>query len=232
LRFTARWSGDPWRAQELRAWVRRPDRLRVETTEGRLVQIVRESRRKGEFVAADGTRHPSLQPWWTDPDVPGPQFRADGLVAARPDAFAVNVCYDAPMYRDYFWVAMLDPVELADGRDPATGATVPGTVVDAVSEVEHAGRPAWEAIMRPTRGYAPRCTCCTLLRSREIDLAEAESGAGYDIVLDDYPDGYVVRLDTGTGVCVRTASIGGATPGSGHELHIEAVDDPIGDDLF
>jgi hypothetical protein len=33
LRFTARWPSDPWRSQELRAWLRRPDRLRVETVD-------------------------------------------------------------------------------------------------------------------------------------------------------------------------------------------------------
>jgi len=39
-------------------------------------------------------------------------------------------------------------------------------------------------------------------------------------------------LDVGTGVCVSTADIGGLTPGHGHDLTIEAVDEPMDDDLF
>jgi hypothetical protein len=232
LRFTARWPGDPWRSQELRAWLRRPDRLRVETVDGALVQIVHKPPHQVGVLTADGHRHTATLPWWTASDAPEPLLRADGLVAARPDRFASSFGYDAPMYRDYFWVAMLDPVELADGRVPDTGASAPGTAIEAVVELEHAGRASWEAIVRTTSDYEPRCTCCPLLRSRNIDVAEAESGAGDQIILDEYPDAYRVRLDVETGVCVFTAAIGGETPGSGHELRIEAVDEPIADDLF
>jgi hypothetical protein len=188
LRFTARWTGDDWRAEELRAWLRRPDRLRVETVDGVLVQVVHES-----------------------PDPGGP--------------------FDAPMYRDYFWVAMLNPVELADGFSEDAGAVLPGTEIGSVVEVDHAGRPAWEAVLRPTPAYQPRCTCCSLLRSREVDLAEAEAGAGDKIILAEYPTGYRVRLDVGTGVCVFTEPIGGSTT-AGHEVRIEAVDEPMDDSLF
>ena len=74
-------------------------------------------------------------------------LRPDGLVDVRP----AMVLYDAPMYEDYRWVAMLDPVELADGRDHDTGdPDWPALIIDAVSEVEHAGRPAWEAVVRTT----------------------------------------------------------------------------------
>ena len=153
-------------------------------------------------------------------------------MSARPAWITSGRCYDAPMYRDYCWVAMLDPVELADGRDPGTAAYGPGTEIDSVVEVEHGGRPACKAVLRPTHVYAPRCTCCTLVRSREVDEAEAESGAGPDVVLDDYPAAYRVRLDAATGVCVLTAAIGGIAPGSGHDVRIEAVDEPMADTLF
>jgi hypothetical protein len=232
LRFTACWPGDRWRTQRLRAWLRRPDRLRVETLHGELVQVVEESRVKGAHRTAGGDWQPSMQPWWTDAGAPEPQLRADGLVTARADRFASGVCYDAPMYRDYFWVAMLDPVELADGHSPDADGSLPGTEIDTVTEVDHYERPAWEAIVRPTPAYEPRCTCCALLRSREVDIAEAESGAGYDIVLDEYPHAYRVRLDTATGVCVLTEAIGGTTADTGHELQIEAVDTPMPDNLF
>jgi hypothetical protein len=232
LRFTARWPGEPWRTEELRAWLRRPDRLRVETVDGALVQVVHESPQRVGVTTSDGDRHTATLPWWTAPDAPRPLRRADGLLTTRPHRFSSRTSYDAPMHRDYFWVAMLDPLELADGHSPDADASLPGTEIDAVAQVEHAGRTAWEAIVRPTPAYEPRCTCCSLLRSREVDVAEAESGAGDKVVLDEYPEAYRVRLDVGTGVCVLTEPIGGSTPGFGHQLRIEAVDEPMGDDLF
>ena len=71
-----------------------------------------------------------------------------------------------------------------------------------------------------------------MLRSRVIDIAEAESGAGDKVVLDEYPDAYRVRLDVGTGICVLTMPIGGTSPGSGHDLRIESVDEAMADNLF
>lgn len=231
LRFTVRWPGDRWRTQEIRAWLRRPDRLRVETLNGDLLQVVRESPPQVGVLTSSGRSYTATLPWWTAPEVPRPVLRADGLVAARPDRFAAEASYDAPMYRDYFWVAMLDPVELADGHSPDADAVLPGTEIDSVVEVEHAGRPAWEAIVRPTPAYEPRCTCCSLLRSREVDLAEAESGAGDKIILTEYPECYRVRLDVGTGVCVLTEPIGTDSV-AGHDVRIEAVDEPMADELF
>ena len=160
---------------------------------------------------------------------PAPEFRPDGLVAARPPTWEVS--YDAPMYQDYFWVAMLDPVELADGQDFETGDLArPALTVEDVAEVEHFGRPAWEAVVRPTDVYEPRCGCCPLLRARRIDLLEyAESP---EHVLPAYPEALRVRLDVGTGVCVLTEEIGGLTPGKGHDLRIEAVGELMDDGLF
>jgi hypothetical protein len=177
LRFTERrrmYDG----VRELRAWLRRPDLLRVETLDGAVLQVVRDCSR-------------------------------------RPDGRAL----DAPMYQDYRWVAMLDPVELAAD-----------VVVDTVTEVAHAGRPAWEAVVRTTPAYEPRCGCCPLLRSLEVDVREY--GPRSEHVLDVYPDAYRVRLDVGTGVCVSTDEVGGLTPGVIHDLRIEAVDEPMADDLF
>jgi hypothetical protein len=135
------------------------------------------------------------------------------------------------MYQDYRWVAMLDPVELADGLDHDSGERAgPALVVDALSEVEHAGRPAWEAVVRTTAAYEPRCGCCPLLRTRAIDLLEYRDHPEH--VLPIYPDAYRVRLDVATGVCLSTEEIGGLTPGAGHDLRIEAVDEPMPDDLF
>jgi hypothetical protein len=211
LRFTAR--GLPDRGiPPLRAWLRRPDRLRVETMDGQLLQVVREAGPDVVELPPTGGR---------------PLRRPDGLVDRRPGN---RWSYDAPMYQNYRWVALLDPVELADGIDRDTAATVPALVVDGVREVEHGGRPAWEAVVRTTSAYEPRCGCCPLLRSREVDLVEYRDYP--DHVLAVYPDAYRVRLDLGTGVCVSAEEIGGLTPGDGHDVRIEAVDEPMGDDLF
>lgn len=203
----------------------------METVDGDLVQVVRQSAELVGGRASDGGNYTAPLPWWTAPEAPRAELRIDGLVAARPDRFRFEATYDAPMYQDYFWVAMLDPVELADGYSRGADAILPGTEIESVTEVDHAGRLAWEAILRPTSAYQPRCTCCALLRSREVDLAEAESGAGDNVILDAYPDAYRVRLDVGTGVCVLTEPIGPTTV-AGHELRIEAVDEPMADDLF
>jgi hypothetical protein len=157
-----------------------------------------------------------------------PVLRPDGLVSGRPVPWASGT--DAPMHQDYHWVAMLDPAELADGIDPDTGRTVPGLHLEPPTEAEHGGRPAWEAVVRPTAAYEPRCGCCPLLRTRRIDLLEYADHPQH--VLPAYPDAYRVRLDVGTGVCVLTEEVGGATPGKGHDLRIEAVDEHMDDDLF
>jgi hypothetical protein len=215
LRFTVRWPGNPWKTESLRAWLRRPDLLRVETVEGEFRQVVRGH---PERVGAGSL------PW---PVSRSPARRPDGLVAERPE----ELSYDAPMYQDYAWVAMLDPVEFADGRDRDDGRLVrPALHLDDVREVEHAGRPAWEAVVRPTSAYEPRCACCSLLRTREIDLLEY--GNEPDRLLAAYPEAFRVRLDVRTGVCVSIEEIGGPTPGAGHDLRIEAVDEPMDDSLF
>jgi hypothetical protein len=219
----------PGARDTVRAWLRRPDALRVETIGGALVQVVRE-RRQEVGVLSIGGGHSERVPWPGDAAAPTPEFRPDGLVAARPSTRELS--YDAPMYQDYFWVAMLDPVELADGQDFETGDVAgPALTVEDVAEVDHFGRAAWEAVVRPTDVYEPRCGCCPLLRTRRIALLEY---AGTDRVGPpaDFPDAFRVRLDVGTAVCVLTEEIGGSSPGAGHQVRIEAVDEPMDDALF
>ena len=121
LRFVEGRPG-PGARDAVRAWLRRPDALRVETIGGALVQVVRERRQAVGVLSISGGQTEHV-PWPADAGAPTPEFRRDGLVAARPPTWELS--YDAPMYQDYFWVAMLDPVELADGRDFETG-TWPG----------------------------------------------------------------------------------------------------------
>jgi hypothetical protein len=105
------------------------------------------------------------------------------------------------MWQDYRFVAVLDPYELSDGVD-----------VLEVAAVEHGGRPAWDALLRPTPAYQPRCACCPLMRTRDTDRMEGLQP------LPAYADAHRVRLDVGTGVCVRTRELGGPSDGEGHDL--------------
>jgi hypothetical protein len=222
LRFTVRWPADPYRQESLRARLRRPDVLRVDTVDGEFRQVVREPRATAAVLSFPPTAETHRTYPWPAEAAP-PVLRPDGLVAVRP----VGVSYDAPMYRDYSWVAMLDPVELADGTAPALDAPLR---TGEVHEVEHAGRAAWEAVVEPLAPYEPRCGCCPLLRSRQVGLLEyGPEGAQ---LRESYPDAFRVRLDVGTGVCVLTEEIGGPTPRRGHDLRIEAVDEPMDDGLF
>jgi hypothetical protein len=226
LRFTASWSG-PWvPSGEVRAWLRRPDRLRVETPGGELVQVVRDDSAPARAVLSvdGGVPDPRLAP-----GTPPPRFRPDGLVAQRPPIWEFSA--DDPMFQTYSWVAMLDPVELADGDPDRDGA---GVVVGEVSEARHGGRPAWQAIVSTTPAYEPRCSCCPLLPSADAAALDAIESGGSRPRPDGYAHGtrFLVRLDVGTGVCVLTEQLDGTDLGRGHEVRIEAVDEPMGDGLF
>jgi len=142
--------------------------------------------------------------------------------------------YDDPMYQDYRWVAMLDPVELADGlgsrreRSPAMPAVQLGDVV----EVVHHGRDAWQAIAIPRPSYEARCPCCPLLDSGPA-AAKADAVFG-----DEPPSGngddtrHCVTPDVETGICVFTKQLDGERRGNGHDLCIVAVDAALPDSLF
>ncbi len=225
LRFTVSWPGDRWRSGEVRAWLRRPDSLRVEAVGGGLLRAERTSPPTIGIPGPDGGSTRSAV--WASRTA-RPPLRPDGLVAERPEDPLLT--YDDPMHDTYHWVAMLDPAELADGVDADTGAHAPALQVESVRAVEHAGRPAWEAVVVPEDTYAPRCGCCPLLRTRAVDLVEYQELPEH--LLEAYPDAFRVRLDVQTGVCVLTAEIGGLHPGAGHDVQIEAVDEPMDDALF
>lgn len=184
------------------AWVHRPGELLVRLPDGT-------ERRESGLPYSNMT---SMATWSSAGSPPPPvverrlpheatpAYRPDGLVAARPDESGVD--YDDPMYGNYSWVAMLDPVELSHH-----------VAVANLREEEVAGRPAWRADLRAEQGYAPRCggNCCELLYS------EAGLRADFDDEGDipdgwrgrDYPDHYDVALDVQTGVVVRCLPVGG-----------------------
>ncbi|GAA1237491.1 hypothetical protein GCM10009676_22380 [Prauserella halophila] len=220
LRFTTgrRRTGEHRAVHTVRAYVRKPGRQRVETLDG---------------VVLDRS---------TDPDTTEPpvvDLDADGLLAHRPDQVpAVRFSCEPPMYENYHWVAMLDPYELTDGwsfgddgdntdgddRDgPATS-----TEILELTEVEHHGRPAWQARLRTTRFYDPRCGCCPLLYSAESEAAENHEPPHGTV----FADTYVIRLDVATGVCVYSEDVGGTDSGQGHDVAIEGADEDMPDELF
>lgn len=211
-----------WRAdgQPVRILIRRPKLPRVERLDGTLLGILREEARSVTPLPRRGNAEPVDLSGGSDALV---DLDADGLVRRRPDRWDADT--DTAMINNYYDVAMFDPVELADGTDGAPGATI-----DDLGVVDHHGREAWEAILRPTAVYDPRCPCCSLL------LSELIEEAGFDLRGEDptftYPDAHRVRLDVGTGVCVANEQLGGTRAGTGHELAIEAVDEPMGDELF
>lgn len=202
----------PSRDQEVRAWLRRPDRLRVEQLDtGELLSVNHQGPQGGAWLTTDGgqPRDPLLAT-----DV-APEYRPDGLVARRP--FGIDT--DAPMFGGYQWVAMLDPVELADGRKDQ-----PGTELVDLAASEHHGRPVWDAVITPRDGYDPRCSCCPLLLHTETDMPPPPEV--------DRATAHHVRLDVETGVCVQVQQIGGTHDGWYFDVEIEAVNEPMPDDLF
>ena len=177
--------------------------------------------------AASRSPAPNRDP--LDPDAPQPEVDADGLVLSRPSRWDLQ--YDDPMYQSYWWVAMLDPLELADPCwDEATGE--PPVRYTDVTAAEHHGRPAWQAVGVPTWSYDARCVCCPLLDSGPA-AAKAEQALG-DFVDPNEQDeaSHVVVLDLQTGICVLTRQVGGSNEGSGHDIRIEAVDVPLPDRAF
>ena len=221
LRFTHR---PRQSAHPVRAWLRRPDALRVEDGSGAVLGVVHgRSSTSTTFAVGVGPVEP--------PPDPEPEFRPDGLVAVRP-AWGDWTQADDPMWQDYRWVAALDPLEFADGRDrQAGGPGGPPLETGEIREVDHGGRPAWEAVVATTDTYEPRCGCCSLLRDQGIDRLEWDDAAVRFAGLE-YPTATRVRLDVGTGVCVLTEVLDGTWAGDGHELLIEAVDEPMDDELF
>jgi hypothetical protein len=213
LRFTAEGVAPAPDGGGVRAWVRRPDSLRVEQLDGTLLQagVRRRGPRSQAVLSHTGRGGHQQPPRLAEVE---PALDADRLVAQRPaGAFAAG----DPMFGDYVWVALLDPVELADGRGPdgVRPAREPGAELAEVTAVEHHGRQAWEALLRPAPTYEPRCSCCPLL-----------GGDG------DGDGTHRVRLDVATGVCVLVEPSNRPGGAAVTELVIEAVDEAMEDDLF
>ncbi|WP_166355350.1 hypothetical protein [Phytoactinopolyspora limicola] len=239
---------------QVRAWIRRPGLMRVEqpghepyfvdeTSEvgrGRgYITVVEESgpRRAVNRLLGRNPKQPPQPVFRTprDPLAPQPDWRPDGLVARRPDDF--TVVFDDPMYENYVWVAMLDPVELADGMEPdgpvETGAEQPaGVDILDLAETQRRGRPTLVATVRSARTYNPRCTCCALLFSDVTIALLREEGGPLPEPLPAPADAHRVMVDRTTGICVSLRDIGGDHDGAGFDVDIEEVDVDYPDLMF
>jgi hypothetical protein len=182
------------------AWLARPERLLV-----RHAGV--SERHDGWPYGWSGT---SDEVWPTDIE---PMLRPDGLLEQRPEWEAVR--WGDPMYTNYQWVAMLDPVELSHHVD-----------VTDVRVGERFGRPTWEATVRAVEGYDPRCGCCPLLWSEVSDREEYDDGSGTWTPKPgtSYPTAYDVALDVATSVVVRSEAVGGDGAGLDFEVEIHEVD--------
>ena len=176
----------------LEAWLTRPDGVRLVDADGRPIDNSLGSQR------ADGR---PTGPWRP----PEATYRPDGLVAERSpqDFLDDREIGSALFWQNYYWVAMLDPVELSQH-----------VAVSDLREDDVSGRPAWRARLVAELGYQPRCggNCCELLYSEaglRSDFSDPEDvPQGWRN--QNYPEAYDVALDVATGVVVRCLPIGGA----------------------
>ncbi|WP_114907976.1 hypothetical protein [Ornithinimicrobium murale] len=190
--------------EEPRAGLRRrlSERLRGRSARlrGRSARLRGRSARLRGWSAVPGLapREVSVDPAVVPPQSVEPVRRSDGLVLERPS----GVDYDDPMWQNYRWVAMLDPVELSHGVD-----------LGEVHARERLGRPTWTATCRPLPassedfgdGYDPRCSCCALLFGAVSQALEFPAGDPLAPVPEEvagYPSAYWVSLDVETGIVV------------------------------
>lgn len=226
--FRALARSSPWRFRALHfkvathtglveAWLRRPGRLRVVDGHGR-EHVVTELPHTTTVLASarvgDGPAEPRTPPQPRPASTMTPVYRPDGLVAERPSIFE-GAEYDDPMWQNYQWVAMLDPVELSHDVRLA-----------GLREDEHHGRPVWRARVWPEDDYEPRCTCCQLLPSELVDREEWSGRPDLEAWLAGrvYPDGFEVALDVQTGVVVALEPVGGNIETSDIDVEILEVD--------
>jgi hypothetical protein len=185
----------------VRAWLRRPGALRLETAEGLVLHSTTgiNDSRDGFYVSS------TRKSWLLPPHLVTPVYDG-GLVRRRPEA-----AYGEPCFGNGRFGAALDPVELAGNAPvPLEFPNSNPVEIGTVSEVDHEGRPALEATVRPNAGYRPAYPDAPLCR----------------------PGATLVRIDAGTGVCVASRWLGSGTATYGHWLRILAVDEYMLDDLF
>ena len=191
----------------IRAWLRRPGALRLETVDGLVIASTTgiNDSRGGFYVSS------TRKTWLLPPHLVTPVYDDDGLVRRRPEA-----AYGEPSFGNGRFAAALDPVELA-GNSPVPLEFPNANAVELgpVTEVDHEGRPALETTVSPNPSYRPADPGAPLCR----------------------PGRTLLRIDAGTGVCVASRWLdapgaGNEQNGYGHWLRILGVDEYMLDDLF
>ncbi|GAA2133398.1 hypothetical protein [Arthrobacter humicola] len=190
----------------VRAWLRRPGALRLETVDGLVIASTTgiNDSRGGFYVSS------TRKTWLLPPHLVTPVYDDDGLVRRRPEA-----AYGEPSFGNGRFAAVLDPVELAGNSPvPLEFPNLNAVALGPIAEVDHEGRPALETTVSPNPSYRPADPATPICR----------------------PGRTLLRVDAGTGVCVASrwldAPETGAEPAYGHWLRILGVDEYMLDDLF
>lgn len=186
----------------VRAWLRRPGALRLESRGGLVLHTTTGINDSRDVLYVSATR----KSWLLPPSLVTPVYDGDGLVRRRPEA-----AYGEPGFGNGRFSAALDPVELA-GNAPVP-IEFPGSNALDLRELRyagHEGRPALEAVAVPNVAYRPTDPAAPLC----------------------LPGMSRLRIDAATGVCVSSQSLEEATGEYGHWIHIIAVDEYMPDDLF
>ena len=186
----------------VRAWLRRPGALRLESPEGLVLHSTTGINDSRDDFYVSATR----KSWLLPPHLVTPVYDDAGLVRRRPEA-----AYGEPGFGNARFSAALDPVELA-GNSPVP-LEFPGSNaldIQNVRHAEHEGRAVLDAVVVPNAAYHPGDPAAPLCLPGRTRL----------------------RVDLGTGVCVSSQSLEAATEEYGHWIRIIAVDEYMLDDLF
>ena len=140
----------------IRAWLRRPGALRLETADGLVIASTTgiNDSRGGFYVSS------TRKTWLLPPHLVTPVYDDDGLVRRRPEA-----AYGEPSFGNGRFAAALDPVELA-GNSPVPLEFPNANAVELgpITEVDHEGRPALETTVSPNPSYRPADPAAPLCR--------------------------------------------------------------------
>lgn len=186
----------------VRAWLRRPGALRLESPEGLVLHSTTGINDSRDVFYVSANR----KSWLLPPHLVTPVYDDAGLVRRRPEA-----AYGEPGFGNGRFSAALDPVELA-GNAPVP-IEFPGSNALDISDVryaDHEGRAVLEAVVAPNPAYRP------------VDSAAPLCAPGLSRL----------RVDRATGVCVSSQSLQSETEDYGHWIRIIAVDEYMLDDLF
>ena len=186
----------------VRAWLRRPGALRLESPEGLVLHSTTGINDSRDVFYVSATR----KSWLLPPHLVTPVYDDAGLVRRRPEA-----AYGEPGFGNGRFSAALDPVELA-GNAPVP-IEFPGSNaldIEDVGEADHEGRPVLEAEVVPNAAYRPADPSAPLCLPGRSQLC----------------------VDVGTGICVSSRSLQPDKDEYGHWIRIIAVDEYMLDDLF